>query len=394
MLSFEGMKKKNSNVGTIGQQLKKSSDMVMQNTFDNDVQTKIGYLYDYYHDDQAGSRSGYNPSLSKTKIPVKLKFIVKSYKTIAKDEPDYHIQFSPDDWNNQTFKPDWFNKYQRLDIEFPVGLYVDIENDRGVYEKWLICYNESSNQFPKFGVIKCNYKFTWITDNGVNRYQRRVWGVERIQNSYTSGIWDGDKTTAYDDQGKFFVPWFPITSELKHDMRLFISILQKESYVYTITKIKNTAPKGIVSVTVKQDTFNEHTDYVNLETGDMFADYYKKSIIPVEEEILKEDTAILPDGYINLKCTVAQVKVNGGYKTITATCFDNADVDITSKSTFNWEYIHNNADASGLVDVIVVEPNKIKVKFIGDENYLGEILTVKCKTGTISQELQLNIVAL
>lgn len=186
MLSFDNMKKIYSNVGTIGQQLKKSSDMVMQKTFMNDIQTKFCYLYDYYHDDQPEKSNGYDPSLSKTKIPVKAKFIVKSYQSIAKDEPDYHIQFAPDDWNSQSFKPDWFEKYKDLGIEFPIGLYVDISNDRGVYEKWIIVYAESANQFPKFGVLKCNHRFMWITDDGINRYKRKVWGINRSQNSYTS----------------------------------------------------------------------------------------------------------------------------------------------------------------------------------------------------------------
>lgn len=125
MLSFDDMKQKYSNVGTVGQQLKVMSDEVMQETFDDDIQTRQCYIYDYYHDDQAEMEYGYDPSLSKTKIPVKLKFIVKSYKTMAKDDPEYHIQFEPDVWNSMSCKPDWFVKsYQKLGIEFPVGLTI------------------------------------------------------------------------------------------------------------------------------------------------------------------------------------------------------------------------------------------------------------------------------
>ena len=187
MLSFDDMQKRYSSIGTIGQQLKIMSDEVMQETFDNDIQTKQCYIYDYHHDDQSEKRTSYDPSLSRTKIPVKLKFIVKSYKTIAKDEPDYHIMFEPDTWNSMSCKPNWFEKdYERLGIEFPIGMYVDIPDDRGVYHKWLIVYNEVANQFPKFGVLKCNYLFQWIENDGVYRHKRKVWGVDRTQNSYTS----------------------------------------------------------------------------------------------------------------------------------------------------------------------------------------------------------------
>ena len=110
MLSFDDMKRLTSITGTVGQQLKVMSDEVMQATWDNDIQSRQCYIYDYYHDDQPEMEYGYNPALSKTKISVKLKFIIKSYKTMSKDEPEYHIQFEPDVWNSMSCKTDWFVK--------------------------------------------------------------------------------------------------------------------------------------------------------------------------------------------------------------------------------------------------------------------------------------------
>ena len=81
MPSFEDMQNLYANVGTHGQQLKAMADDIMQQTWDNDIQSKQCYIYDYYRDDQFDEGLyGYNPALSKTKIPVKLKFIVKAYK--------------------------------------------------------------------------------------------------------------------------------------------------------------------------------------------------------------------------------------------------------------------------------------------------------------------------
>ena len=78
MPSFEDMQKRYNSVGTVGQQLKQMSDEVMQATFDDNITTKQCYIYDYHHDDQADMEYGYNPALSETKIPVKLKFIVRN----------------------------------------------------------------------------------------------------------------------------------------------------------------------------------------------------------------------------------------------------------------------------------------------------------------------------
>ena len=131
---------------TIGNQIKDMSDFGMQETWYNDPQTKTCYIYDYYHDDQFDEtrRSGYDPSLSKSKIKVDLKFIVKEYKSLAKDDPEYHIQFSPNDYNNrfafnsnglmdnlivdneeqQSLKETIEKNFSKLDIHFPIGLSI------------------------------------------------------------------------------------------------------------------------------------------------------------------------------------------------------------------------------------------------------------------------------
>lgn len=191
MPSFEDMQKLYANVGSHGQQLKAMADEVMQQTWENDIQTRQCYIYDYYHDDQfEEGLSGYNPALSRTKIPVKLKFIIKEYKSDSKDDPVNHIMFEPYFWNNLDLKTDkrfeWFNQYSKLGVRFPLGLYCDLPDDRGIYHKWLICYDEPANQFPKFGVVRCNYLFMWVKDDGIHRYKRKMYGVERTQNSYTS----------------------------------------------------------------------------------------------------------------------------------------------------------------------------------------------------------------
>ena len=406
MLSFDDMKNIYSNVGTVGQQLKVMSDEVMQETFDNDLQTKLCYIYDYYHDDQTDMEYGYNPALSKTKIPVKLKFIVKTYKSMAKDDPEYHIMFEPDVWNSMSCKPDWFvREYERLGIRFPIGLMVDVPDDRGVYNKWIICYDEDANQFPKFGIRKCNYLFQWIEDDGVYRYKRKMWGVNSVQSSYTSGVWRGDKLQVFDEQDKFYLPYNQITAGLKHDIRLCISMLQPEPYVFTITKVNNTSPKGIIIFTVKQDRFEKEHDYVCLDSnsenyGEMYADYFSSSVIPDEKIEIQNSN----DSKIVIEAANYNVKL-GTSKVLTAKIYDAENNDITNEyldSECIWDieliHIENVQDELIVVDekYSLKDGNKFKYKFKfnGDEQYLGKNIKVICKIDNISAEASLDIIAL
>ena len=413
MPSFEDMQRLTANVGTHGQQLKAMADMVMQETFDNDIQTKLCYIYDYYHDDQFDEGlNGYNPALSQTKIPVKLKFIVKAYKSAAKDDPEYHIQFEPDVWNSMSCKPQWFvNEYERLGVEFPVGLLCDIPDDRGVYQKWLIFYKEEANQFVKCGVMKCNYLFMWIKDDGINRYKRKMWGVDRSQSSYTSGKWRGDKITVLDNQDKFWLPWNPVSSEIKHDQRLFISMIQDEPYVYQISKVNNTSPKGIIEFTVVQDRFDKNTDYVdnnpNSPTyGEMYADYYSSTIIPKEEfpNVDESVSNTTSEDIITIEAKTYSVRINGGSKVVYAKIVDHENNDVTNNYDSDdlvWSIKFKDSD-NDISSLISIDENynskegneyKFKFKFLGNEKYLNERITVKVKINNLSAEADLDIVS-
>lgn len=400
MLSFDDYKRLTNNVDTIGQQLKVMSDEVVQETWDNDIQTRQCYIYDYFHDDQSDIEYGYNPALSKTKIPVKLKFIVKTYKSMAKEDPEYHIMFEPDVWNSMSCKPDWFVKnYGNFFVEFPIGLYVDIPDDRGIYHRWLIMYLELANQFPKLGVLRCNYQFKWIENDGVYRHKRKVWGVNATQNSYTSGVWRDRITSTYDDQDKFYLPWNQITRELEHDTRLVISMLKKRPWVYKITKVDDTATKGIITFTIKQDRYEPDHDYVSLDPnnedyGDMYADYYSSTILP---ESNQKGTMAIESSNFNIRL--------GSSKVLTVKIYDFENNDITDMyrgSNFAWSF--ELMQTKILQEELIVideeyskkEGNefKCKFKFNGDEQYLGCNIKAICQVDDMIADVLLDIVPL
>jgi hypothetical protein len=349
---------------------------------------------------------GYNPARSKTKIPVKLKFIIKTYKSMAKDDPEYHIMFEPNVWNSMSCKPSWFVKnYEKFGIQFPIGLYVDIPDDRGIYHKWIVMYHEVANQFPKFGVIKCNYHFKWIENDGLHRHKRMMWGIDRTQLSYTSGVWRGDKIQALDETNKFILPWNPISAELKHDIRISISMLQKNPNIYIISKVDNTSPKGVITFTAKQDRFEPEHDYVCLDPndinyGDMYADYYSSDVLPHDEK-----DSVKNKGYaISIESANYNVKL-GTSKVLTAKVYDAENNDVTSlyyDSEFIWDFEINQTKTiqENLIiidkDYSLKEGNKFKCKFKfnGDEQYLNHNIKVICKIEDMSSDVLLDIIAL
>lgn len=182
-----------NNAKTIGQIYKNNSDFAIEETWDNNIQSKVCYIYDFAHDDQPLLKDHMTYSANTSKTRIDAKFIITSYGSITKDQVAYHIMFRPS--QKLEFDPSdelyYFEKdYRtRYGISFPTSLYIDIPNEKGIYEKWLILTMEQGNQFTKYNVLPCNYLFEWIEVNGQYRYKRRMWGVERQQLSYDSGLY-------------------------------------------------------------------------------------------------------------------------------------------------------------------------------------------------------------
>lgn len=219
-----------------------------------------------------------------------------------------------------------------------------------------------------------------------------------------------------DEQGKFWLPWNKISSEIKHDMRFFISMLQDEPYVYKASKIKNTAPKGILTVTIEQDRFNADSDYVNLETGDMYADYYSSTVVPEEIPIIKDEetgsetetgtgaeTEVNTD-ILSIEAKTYSVRINGGSKVVYAKILDKDGNDVTSNYNSDdlvWSFsFKDNESAEDTLFSIdqaygIKEGNeyKCKFKFLGDEAYLNERITVKLTINELSASADLDIVS-
>lgn len=167
-------------VTTIGEAHKFYSDMVMEETWWRDIESQVAYLYDYYHDDYKTKFLNLDPVNDPKKVPIDIKYIAHTSQTYSKDIVTYHIQLRPSQECNVDYYKEYFE--DRYGATFPNGLYVDIRDNKGRYNKWLIVAiaNFYDSQFSTYEVLPCDYVFQWI----INNKKYYMSGVLRSQNSY------------------------------------------------------------------------------------------------------------------------------------------------------------------------------------------------------------------
>ncbi len=383
---------KNNGAKTIGQIYKKQSDWAMEQTWDNDIQSKICYIYDFYHDDQPRLAEGMTYE-NTTKTRIDAKFIVKSYQSMDKDQVDYYIQFKPTQKTHFSegdelyyFETDYRKKYHNDNF---IGLFIDIPNDENIYEKWMILRTEPANQFPKYLILKCNYELMWIENNGTEKIKRRMWSVLKIQSSYNSGLWTDLRFTSQENQDKVWLPLNPITekiwytNESSKNMRVLVSSFTDNAIAWQISKVENAQPLGIQKLTLYQDFFDQHRDYIEKDSDGniigMWASYFDSEIAPTDPS-----TPTTPPSSITarISASTSTIKVGGSYKNLTVNLFNNSNEDITTEyadATFTWTCAIDNEDWTDKVTWRAgTEYNQKKVKFPSDSSTIGKILSVKC----------------
>lgn len=384
---------KNNGAKTIGQIYKEQSDWTMEQTWDNDIQSKICYIYDFFHDDQPRLAEGMTYE-NTTKTRIDAKFIVKSYQSMDKDQVDYYIQFKPTQKTHFSegdelyyFETDYRKKYHNDNF---IGLFIDIPNDENIYEKWMILRTEPANQFPKYLILKCNYELMWIENNGTEKIKRRMWSVLKMQSSYNSGLWTDLRFTSQENQDKVWLPLNPITekiwytNESSKNMRVLVSSFTDNAIAWQISKVENAQPFGVQKLTLYQDFFDQHRDYIEKDKNGniigMWASYFDSEIAPTDPS-----TPTTPPSSITarISASTSTIKVGGSYKNLTVNLFNDSNEDITTEyadATFTWTC---SIDNEGWTDKVTwragTEYNQKKAKFPNDTSTIGKILSVKCE---------------
>lgn len=380
---------KNNGAKTLGQMRKEFSDWAMEETWDGDIQSKLCYIYDYFHDDK--------PELAEdityentTKTRIDAKFIVTKYASIDKDQVEYHLQFKPSqkvrfDQADELFYFETDYK-KRYGVNFPIGLYVDIPDEKNVYKKWIIVAKEDGNQFIKYSVLPCDYRLQWIEHRNNERIKRQMWVTTRSMNNYTSGRWADYYFTTPDNIEKIWAPLNSISERLSYlngdgkNQRIAFGILTENPLVWQISKVEGTKPIGILKITLDQDTWDSNRDYVNFETGEMYADYYDSEVIPHKDMLDYTPT----NNYAKISATTTAIKAGGSYKTLTVNICGDSGLDITEmydEANFNWSC---SIDGTDVTDSPVItwrngsHINQKKIKFAADRTYLDKSLQVQC----------------
>ena len=392
-ISFSDYRDILGGVKTQGRALKAQSDMIMLNTWNRDIQAQTAFIYDYYHDLKSTELlklDDLHPEDDGCKIPLDIKFIRHVAQTYDKDQVTFWLQMKP----SQECNVDYYDTVlgKRYDATFPIGMYVDIMQEDGKYYKWLVVdkANWNGNQFPTFEILKCDKVFQWIHQG--KKYQCS--GVLRSQNSYNAGLWTDYRIQQPEDQQKFAVPMNRDTETLFYNHRMIIdSKVESEPRAWLVSKINRLAPNGICRITLSQDTFDQHKDYIEHDVNGnivgMWADYFGSVIKP--EPVSHDVPTTLSS---SVTCSgKPQFKVGGSAKTFTVT-FYNAEGEQVAYQSGTWSYKIDDVDVSTLLTVTDVSDGKIKVKFDGDDSYIGKILTITFTSGEVVSSLDVEILAL
>ena len=280
MISIHDYKSYLSSKGRNLSELRKNqSDEIMDATFTGDIGYKRVYILD--------PDNGW--------VYTDAKYSRHSKISIAKDAIDYYLQFRPKE-------------------HYPLGTYVFIPDDTenelhisnlqdplagdNVENLWLIVGRNDATQFVRYEVLKCNWKYRWVTSFTGKKEILSCWGCARNANSYTSGIWNDFYINSLDNLTS---AWLPNTHYIFGDKikdynlcdtrsliiqtRTMITLNTINPNCYMVTKVLDMTPKGILKLSLKQDDYNEKRDNTKM----LVCDYYSDTGDVVIEEAGSDD---------------------------------------------------------------------------------------------------------
>ena len=311
------------------------------------------------------------PVVDDDDIPVYAKFNVKSYHNITGDEIAYLLQFRLEDIKS------------RSDIK--VGSYVQIKNEMDEPEWWLLVHYDDRTQFRQFSIVKCTWVYKWVSRVSGKRIIYQCLGAPRKQNSYNSGVWLDYTMQVVENQDVFWVPTNDDTKTLLYDTRIMKSEIGRyPPIVYRISKVEDTATRGITKFTMTQEQFDHARDNVEL----MVCNYYEHA---VEPEIL--ETEEIPT-FSDLEIVYSGkpvVRAGGGYKKFTIKArADGKLVDTTED--VKWSIDFPDGDPTKLE--YSVSDNAFKVKCLNDYSLIGKTFTITAVSEYSSTSLIVEVISL
>ena len=201
----------------------------------------------------------------------------------------------------------------------------------------------------------------------------------------------------------FAVPIARETETLWYNLRLIVdNKVEREPRCWLVSKINRISHKGICTITMAQDTFNQHTDYIEKDefgnTVGMWGDFFASSITPtpIVPDIQDDDDFSPTSDYIStVTCSGKnQIKIGGSMKTLTVR-FTDGYGDPSEFLPGEWSFVIDDEPIpEDLLTITDVAENKIKVKFNGGDEYIGKILEATYTSGDVVSSLKLEVIPL
>ncbi len=323
----------------MSEMLRMQSNMVIESTWDRDPNFRQVYVVKV--------NSGL-PEVTAEHELIDVKFNIKTYADIKADEPSYLLQFR--------------HGAEKQNPDIAIGSYVYMEDEDGEWKWWMLLYLDERPSFRQYQIIECNYTFRWIAEGKIYN----CLGIQRVQQSYNSGSWDGDRFGFVDNITSAIMPTNNDTVTIGYNHRFMITDPRRTiPIVWTVSKIEDSTPFGLTEFKFTQETYNSTLDNKEL----MICNYYDSPIepeIPNIEEELKGTAAITYSG------TKPTIKVGGSFKIFTPAFSDE------SVTVDRWTISDENGDISGDANyTIEYDGDKLKLKVALNYNLIGKVLIVQ-----------------
>lgn len=214
-----------------------------------------------------------------------------------------------------------------------------------------------------------------------------------------SGLWVDFRFQQPEDQTKFALPLNRDTEHLYYNTYLVIDAnVLTEPRVFQISKINRSNSKGIAVFTCTQELANQHTlkaDYD--EDGNVtawWADWNDTEVPPFPA--ISDDASTPSSIKSVITCSGKSIiKIGGSAKTFTLTYYDE-EGNVSDYTPGYWAlWIDNKRVPNSIVEYIETDdPHKLKIKFLGDDSYIGKILKIRNTSDDVVAELDVEIIAL
>ena len=337
---FEAYKNRMAHSGrNTSEMLRMQSNMVVEQTWDRDPNYRQVYVVKV--------DSGL-PSVTVKHELIDAKFNVKTYANITSDEPAYLLQFRHGE--------------EKRHPEIGIGSYVYMADEDGEWKWWMIQYLDELPTFRQYYILECNYTFKWIAEGKIYS----CLGVQRVQQSYNSGSWDGDRFGFVDNITSAIMPTNDDTVTIGYNHRFMITDPRRVTpLVWAVSKIEDSTPFGLTEFKFTQETYAPTLDNKEL----MICNYYDSPITP---EVPNVEEGLQGTATITYNGTKPTVKVGGSYKIFTPTFSD--ETVTVNKWTIS--------DENGIIDgdsnyIIERDGDLLKLKVALNYNLIGKVLIVQ-----------------